>query len=72
MRAAALRLGSLLLAALATACGGGGGDGAATIPEPPQAIVADVSFISLKQALPPALGLAARDAWDRVRQGMSE
>jgi len=35
MRAAALRLGSLLLAALATACGGGGGDGAATIPEPP-------------------------------------
>jgi len=36
---------------------------AAIISEPPQTIVADVSFISLKQALPPALGLAARDAW---------
>jgi 23S rRNA (cytidine1920-2'-O)/16S rRNA (cytidine1409-2'-O)-methyltransferase len=35
----------------------------AIIPEPPQAIVADVSFISLKQALPSALALAARDAW---------
>jgi 23S rRNA (cytidine1920-2'-O)/16S rRNA (cytidine1409-2'-O)-methyltransferase len=33
------------------------------LPEPPQAIVADVSFISLKLALPPALALAARDAW---------
>jgi len=29
----------------------------------PQAIVADVSFISLKRALPPALALAAPDAW---------
>ena len=36
---------------------------AAKVPEPPQAIVADVSFISLKQALPPALALASRDAW---------
>jgi len=35
----------------------------AKVPEPPQAIVADVSFISLKQALPPALALASRDAW---------
>ena len=35
----------------------------AKLPEAPQAIVADVSFISLKQALPAALGLAARDAW---------
>jgi len=35
----------------------------AKIPEPPQAIVADVSFISLKQALPAALTLASRDAW---------
>lgn len=33
------------------------------IPEPPQAIVADVSFISLKLALPAAFGLASRDAW---------
>jgi 23S rRNA (cytidine1920-2'-O)/16S rRNA (cytidine1409-2'-O)-methyltransferase len=30
---------------------------------PPQAIVADVSFISLKLVLPPALRLAADDAW---------
>lgn len=29
----------------------------------PEAIVADLSFISLKQALPPALSLAAPDAW---------
>jgi 23S rRNA (cytidine1920-2'-O)/16S rRNA (cytidine1409-2'-O)-methyltransferase len=35
----------------------------ADIPEPPQVIVADVSFISLKLALPPALQLAARDGW---------
>src|SRR5262245_15960724 len=33
------------------------------IPESPQVVVADVSFISLKQALPAALGLASRDAW---------
>jgi 23S rRNA (cytidine1920-2'-O)/16S rRNA (cytidine1409-2'-O)-methyltransferase len=33
------------------------------IPERPQAIVADVSFISLKLALPPALELAAPGAW---------
>src|SRR5215831_8273597 len=33
----------------------------ALVPEPPQLIVADVSFISLKLALPPALSLAARD-----------
>jgi 23S rRNA (cytidine1920-2'-O)/16S rRNA (cytidine1409-2'-O)-methyltransferase len=36
---------------------------AAQIPEPPQAIVADVSFISLKLALPNALALAAPGAW---------
>jgi 23S rRNA (cytidine1920-2'-O)/16S rRNA (cytidine1409-2'-O)-methyltransferase len=36
---------------------------AAKIPEAPQAITADVSFISLKLALPPALRLAAADAW---------
>jgi 23S rRNA (cytidine1920-2'-O)/16S rRNA (cytidine1409-2'-O)-methyltransferase len=35
----------------------------AKVLETPQAIVADVSFISLKQALPPALAMAARDAW---------
>jgi 23S rRNA (cytidine1920-2'-O)/16S rRNA (cytidine1409-2'-O)-methyltransferase len=35
----------------------------ALVPEPPQLIVADVSFISLKLALPPALALAARDCW---------
>lgn len=34
----------------------------AHIAEPPQAIVADVSFISLKLALPPALSLA-KGAW---------
>jgi len=33
------------------------------VPEPPQLIVADVSFISLNLALPPALALAARDCW---------
>ncbi len=33
------------------------------ISEAPQAIVADLSFISLKLALPPALALAAPDAW---------
>ena len=36
---------------------------AAKVPQAPQAITADVSFISLKLALPPALHLAARDAW---------
>jgi 23S rRNA (cytidine1920-2'-O)/16S rRNA (cytidine1409-2'-O)-methyltransferase len=35
----------------------------AKVPESPQVVVADVSFISLKQALPSALGLASRDAW---------
>ena len=35
----------------------------AKVPESPQVIVADVSFISLKQALPSALALASRDAW---------
>lgn len=34
----------------------------AQIPEPPQAVVADVSFISLKLALPAALALA-KNAW---------
>jgi 23S rRNA (cytidine1920-2'-O)/16S rRNA (cytidine1409-2'-O)-methyltransferase len=29
----------------------------------PEAVVADVSFISLKLALPPALSMAAREAW---------
>jgi 23S rRNA (cytidine1920-2'-O)/16S rRNA (cytidine1409-2'-O)-methyltransferase len=33
------------------------------VTEPSRAITADVSFISLKLALPPALNLAARDAW---------
>ncbi|MGN6147306.1 MAG: TlyA family RNA methyltransferase [Rhizomicrobium sp.] len=33
------------------------------IPEKPQAIVADVSFISLKLALPPALAMAEKGAW---------
>lgn len=33
------------------------------VPEPPQAIVADVSFIGLKLALPPALAMAAGGAW---------
>jgi 23S rRNA (cytidine1920-2'-O)/16S rRNA (cytidine1409-2'-O)-methyltransferase len=36
---------------------------AAKVPEPPQAIVVDVSFISLKQALPKALALASRQCW---------
>jgi len=36
---------------------------AVRIPEPPRAITADVRFISLKLALPPALHLAAQDAW---------
>jgi 23S rRNA (cytidine1920-2'-O)/16S rRNA (cytidine1409-2'-O)-methyltransferase len=36
---------------------------AALIPEAPAAVVADLSFISLKLALPRALGLAAPDAW---------
>ena len=36
---------------------------AAKVPQAPQAITADVSFISLKLALPPALHLAGRDAW---------
>jgi 23S rRNA (cytidine1920-2'-O)/16S rRNA (cytidine1409-2'-O)-methyltransferase len=35
----------------------------AEIAEPPQAVVADVSFISLKLALPPALQMAASGAW---------
>jgi 23S rRNA (cytidine1920-2'-O)/16S rRNA (cytidine1409-2'-O)-methyltransferase len=35
----------------------------AKIPEPPRAITADVSFIGLKLALPPALHLASADAW---------
>jgi 23S rRNA (cytidine1920-2'-O)/16S rRNA (cytidine1409-2'-O)-methyltransferase len=35
----------------------------ARIPQAPQGITADVSFISLKLALPPALHLAAKDAW---------
>jgi 23S rRNA (cytidine1920-2'-O)/16S rRNA (cytidine1409-2'-O)-methyltransferase len=34
----------------------------AEIPEPPQLVVADVSFISLRQALPAALALATPDA----------
>jgi 23S rRNA (cytidine1920-2'-O)/16S rRNA (cytidine1409-2'-O)-methyltransferase len=33
------------------------------VPEPPGIVTADVSFISLKLALPPALGLAAPGAW---------
>jgi 23S rRNA (cytidine1920-2'-O)/16S rRNA (cytidine1409-2'-O)-methyltransferase len=33
------------------------------VPEPPQAIVADVSFIGLKLALPPALAMAPSGAW---------
>jgi 23S rRNA (cytidine1920-2'-O)/16S rRNA (cytidine1409-2'-O)-methyltransferase len=36
---------------------------AENVPEAPQAITIDVSFISLKLALPPALHLAAPDAW---------
>jgi 23S rRNA (cytidine1920-2'-O)/16S rRNA (cytidine1409-2'-O)-methyltransferase len=37
--------------------------GPAHVPEPVDAIVADVSFISLRLALPPALTLAAAGAW---------
>lgn len=33
------------------------------LPAPPQAVVSDVSFISLKLALPPALSLAEPGAW---------
>jgi len=33
------------------------------VPEPPNAVVADVSFIGLKLALPPALEMAAPGAW---------
>jgi len=33
------------------------------VPEPPQAIVADVSFIGLRLALPPALAMAPGGAW---------
>jgi 23S rRNA (cytidine1920-2'-O)/16S rRNA (cytidine1409-2'-O)-methyltransferase len=33
------------------------------VPEPPAIVTADVSFISLKLALPPALGLALPGAW---------
>ena len=33
------------------------------LPEAPQAITADLSFISLKLALPPALAMAATGAW---------
>jgi 23S rRNA (cytidine1920-2'-O)/16S rRNA (cytidine1409-2'-O)-methyltransferase len=33
------------------------------VPESPQVIVADVSFIGLKLALPPALAMAAEGAW---------
>jgi 23S rRNA (cytidine1920-2'-O)/16S rRNA (cytidine1409-2'-O)-methyltransferase len=33
------------------------------LPQAPQAIVADLSFISLKPALPPALSVAASGAW---------
>ena len=36
---------------------------AAKVPQAPQAITADVSFISLKLALPPVLHLATKDAW---------
>jgi 23S rRNA (cytidine1920-2'-O)/16S rRNA (cytidine1409-2'-O)-methyltransferase len=36
---------------------------ASDLGEPVDAIVADVSFISLKLVLPPALNLAAGDAW---------
>jgi 23S rRNA (cytidine1920-2'-O)/16S rRNA (cytidine1409-2'-O)-methyltransferase len=36
---------------------------ASQIPEPVEAIVADVSFISLRLVLPPALKLAAPGAW---------
>jgi len=33
------------------------------VPEPPQAIVADVSFIGLRLALPPALAMAPSGGW---------
>lgn len=33
------------------------------VPEAPQVVVADVSFIGLKLALPPALAMAAEGAW---------
>jgi 23S rRNA (cytidine1920-2'-O)/16S rRNA (cytidine1409-2'-O)-methyltransferase len=33
------------------------------VPQPPQAITADVSFIGLKLVLPPALAMAAGGAW---------
>lgn len=33
------------------------------VPEAPQVVVADVSFIGLKLALPPALAMAAAGAW---------
>lgn len=33
------------------------------VPEVPQVVVADVSFISLRKALPPVLALAAPEAW---------
>jgi 23S rRNA (cytidine1920-2'-O)/16S rRNA (cytidine1409-2'-O)-methyltransferase len=33
------------------------------VPEPPEAIVADVSFIGLRLALPPALAMAPGGAW---------
>jgi 23S rRNA (cytidine1920-2'-O)/16S rRNA (cytidine1409-2'-O)-methyltransferase len=36
---------------------------ASDLPEPVTALTADVSFISLKLALPPALALMARGAW---------
>lgn len=36
---------------------------AADVPEPVGAVVADVSFISLRLVLPPALARAAPDAW---------
>jgi 23S rRNA (cytidine1920-2'-O)/16S rRNA (cytidine1409-2'-O)-methyltransferase len=36
---------------------------AADLPAPPEAIVCDVSFISQRLALPPALALAAKRAW---------
>ena len=36
---------------------------AAIVPEAPEAIVADVSFISLRLVLPPALAMAALGAW---------
>jgi len=35
----------------------------AHVPDPAEAIVADVSFISLERVLPPAMGFAAAGAW---------